>query len=126
MYQVKFKYSLIKDIKTYFEISNQKEWLKEEQIITFNLSFIRFLKIIFNRPKIFFETDIPITCYWVTNGTWGAYEHPNKIIVMPFDLPEDMSLYELIEHEIAHLKYPEADNFNHKEKEEYIENKIKL
>lgn len=125
MYQVKFKYSLIKDIKTCFEIFSKRKWLKEEDIIVFKPSFSRFLKMIFNRPKLVFKSDFPIICYLVTNGTWGAYEHPNKIIIMPFDLPEDMSLHELIEHEIEHLKHPEAESMGQKEKEKYIEDHAK-
>ncbi len=121
MYKIKFKYSLLKDIKTYFEISSKKEWLKKQNIKVFGPSVSRFFKIIFNRPKIVLESDIPVTCYWVTNGTWGAYEDPNKIIIMPFNLPDDMTLSELMKHEIMHLKHPEAEDMDHKEKEKYIE-----
>ena len=52
MYQIKFKYCLIKDIKTYFEMFSQKKWLEEEKIIIFKPSFIRFFKI-----SIFFIHD---------------------------------------------------------------------
>lgn len=125
MYQVKFKYSIIKDIQTFFEISKEKKWLREHDIKVFKPSFLRFLKIIFARPKIKFESDIPVTCYFVSNGSWGSYESPDKIIIMPFDLPDYMSLHELIEHEIEHLKHPEADEMDHEDKEQYIENKTK-
>lgn len=125
MHKVKFKYSITKDIQTFFEILKKRKWLKEHDIKVFRPSFFRFLKIIFARPNIEFESDIPVTCYFVSNGTWGSYESPNKIVIMPFDLPEYMSLHELIEHEITHLKHPEADDMDHEEKERYIENKIK-
>jgi hypothetical protein len=121
MHQVTFKYSLLKDFQNFFEIFGQRKWLKEQGIKFFWPSFFRLIKIIFRRPKIVFSTDIPVVCYFVSNGTWGAYEHPDRIIIMPFDLPEDMTLEELIGHEIAHLKHPEADSLEHAEKEKYID-----
>ena len=121
MYQVKFKYSLIEDIKVAIEIYSKRKWLKENEIIIFKPSILRFFKIIFTVPKISFESDIPVICYWVSNGSWGSYEYPDKIMIMPFDLPEDMSLKELIKHEITHLKHPESEKMEHTEKEKYIE-----
>jgi len=123
MYQVKFKYSFIKDIQTAIEVYRERQWLEKHDIKVFKPSLFRFFKILFKRPKIKIETDIPVVCYWVSNGNWGSYEYPNKIIIMPYDLPEYMDLKELIKHEINHLKYPEAENMSHEEKEEYIENK---
>lgn len=121
MNQINFKYSLVRDIIAIFDVYRQRKLIKDNKIIVFRPSFFRFLRILFFRPKINRSSDIKVNCYWVSHGTWGSYEYPDKIMIMPFDLPEDMSLEELIDHEIDHLKHPEAEEMEHKEKEKYIE-----
>ena len=71
-------------------------------------------------PRIECEPDI--ICYWRDFGTWGMYHsEDNSISICPYEIDKAGGLEEVIKHEIAHLKHPEADNMPHEKKEEYVE-----
>lgn len=70
------------------------------------------------------EIEGDVECYIRTFGPWGMY-HPedNCISICPIDINRAPGgLVGTIEHEITHLKHPEANALEHEKKEEYINN----
>jgi hypothetical protein len=123
MYQVNFKYNLIEDINNYIGCFKARKFLKKNNVVWYGFSLIRFFKIIFNLPKLVYHSDIPITCYWTTMGSNGAYNADKKFIyILPYRLNEvGETLYTIINHEIEHVKHEDdVKNMTHKEKENYI------
>ena len=133
-----YKYNLLKDIKNLLNNLDRKEFFRKEDIIYFPFSFKRFLSILFKHytgkiawPEI--TTSEEIICYVVTSGTWGAYESPNNIYILPWNLEKlnnfnNIGLKELIIHEINHLKLEKEKNFknlSHQEKEQRV-NSMKI
>jgi len=125
---IKYRYSLVRDIKNAIWTINDRKWFKEHSsIVKFWPNPIRWLWLLFwiistKKPNI--ETEESIVCYWVSSGTWGAY-HPDdmSISICPWKLeqcPDDLE--ELIKHEILHLEHPEMDTLEHEKKERLIEN----
>ena len=107
---IKYHYSILEDIKAYLRVVWYWRWLRKERI---QLLWPRPFKI----PKIDYQCDKDITCYWVSGGVWGSYKLPDKIYVCPRGDTE-----RIIKHEIAHLEHEhEVQGMTHSEKEEYIE-----
>ncbi len=97
-------------------------WLEEKKIVAFKPCIFKMIKFWFNLPtgpKI--ETDFPVTCYWLSSGTWGSYTPPDKIFICTRGLK---NIEEVIQHEITHLKYNmDVRGMSHEEKEKYINEK---
>ena len=125
---IKYRYNLKKDIKNAIWTINDRGWFKDHSdIVVFWPNPLRWLWLMLwmmlsKKPNLEYEKDI--TCYWVSSGTWGSY-HPdnNEIRICPWKIKTspDGSVEEVIKHEITHLLHPEADEFEHDEKEKYIE-----
>lgn len=79
-------------------------------------------RLILKKPKgPDIDTDLQITCFWKSCGTWGSYRPPNKIFICPWEIPD---LKQTIEHEIAHLKYfNQTKKMNYNQREKYINSK---
>lgn len=135
---IQYKYNLLKDIKNLLNNHGRKEFFSKEGIIYFPPSFKRFLAILFEYytgkiawPEI--TTSEEMICYVVTSGTWGAYESPNKIFILPWKLEKmeqlnGIDLKGLIEHEIAHLELEgkkDLTGIRHREKEDLVSALIK-
>ncbi|MDP1706518.1 MAG: hypothetical protein Q8L36_01735 [bacterium] len=123
-----YKYDLFQDIKVILHNRRQAVWLKEKNLVVFPFNIFRSLKIIFRwflfrrpvRPVIDFHEDV--FCYWVTAGTWGAYELPNKIFICPENLTPE-KLEDTIKHEIIHIFSEDeirARGMSHEEKESLV------
>ncbi len=82
-----------------------------------------------NRMKVldivkrgFPDVEGGVDCYIRYFGPWGMY-HPedNCISICPIDIHRAPGgLIGTIEHEIAHLRHPEANSMEHEKKEDYI------
>ncbi len=138
---ITYRYSFIEDIKnTIKRIQHFKDnpdfynvWGKKRigrRVIYFPPSFRRWIwtvvwsifgkKPVINMPNI--KTDY--TCYWVSSGSWGDCDVENKILYcMPYAIEKSYpkTLEKLIEHEVTHGEFPEAEKMEHWEKEKYIE-----
>lgn len=125
---IRYKYSLLKDIKNALWTIGDREWFKEHSSITVfwpnPLRWIWFLLWFIFAKKPTIQTENDIICYIVSSGTWGAY-HPDEmaISICPWKISEspDKNMEGIIRHEITHLEHPEADSWEHYEKENYIE-----
>lgn len=118
---ITFKYNLFVDIYNSFITIKEYRWLKKHKLIFFLPNPFLMLKLIFNRPKpLLIDTgDMDIVCYWVSSGTWGSYQPPNKIFICPWNIPD---MEEIIKHEIKHLKYEyKVKNMSHEDKEDFID-----
>ncbi len=122
---------IYKYIKDFYKYDPEEEkFCKENNIVFFkpNKKRVQWLENWlkeFTPPKIDCREDI--ICYWRHFGTWGMY-HPedNSISICPFKIENAPGgLKETIKHEITHLKYPEANTMSHKDKERFINNKLK-
>jgi len=76
-HMIKYHYNFFVDIKTQIEILRELKWLKENNVVFFYSSPWEILKLIFKRPKINYQCEENITCYWVSGGNWGSYYPPN-------------------------------------------------
>ncbi|MFA6396848.1 MAG: hypothetical protein WCW84_12860 [Sulfurimonas sp.] len=77
------------------------------------------LKLIFIRPKIDYQCDKDITCYWKSAGTGGSYFPPDEIYVCPRE--KSYTVEEIVKHEIIHLEHEhEVQGMTHEEKEAYV------
>lgn len=123
MKQIKYKYSLKWDLIWMYRNMKNMRWLTEKRIVVFKPSIFKMVKLWFNMPvgpKI--ETELLVTCYWLSSGTWGSYIPPDKIFICPRGLKD---VVRVINHEISHLKHDEeVQGMSHEEKENYI-NKVK-
>lgn len=118
-----YKYNLLKDIKNALDTTfKDRAFLIENKLKVFWPNPFRWLWLMLNMPKgPSIETKKPITCYWLSCGTWGTYyENENAIGICPWKIEEE-GLRNVIVHEIAHLQHPEAETMPHDKKEEYIE-----
>lgn len=122
---MKYRYSLYEDLKIFLHTRRSMDFFAREGIYVIPWTLKRYIKFLWNfftyeRPDI----DVDMTCYFVSCGTWGAYELPDKVYVCPIDIEYlDITMRELIMHEIAHIKHEDAvQGMTHKEKEEYIDN----
>lgn len=105
-----YKYSLVKELKMIIQNYNNKKYLINKGVVFIDFNFWKFVKlyIYFKRGKL----ELPavnisenVVCYIVSCGTWGAYELPNKIFICLNNLEDlQMSVDELIIHEIVHLR----------------------
>lgn len=118
---------IYKYIEDYFEDDPEAEkFCREHNIVYFKPTPERkawlenWLKTV-KLPVI--ESDPGVICYWRYFGVWGEY-HPkdNSISICPIEIERAGGLEQVIKHELAHLKHPEANNMPHEEKEDYINN----
>lgn len=122
--RVYYKYSLKWDIIWAYRTLLNYRWLKNKGLKFFLPNPIRAIKIILSKPKgpeIDTDLDHPVTCYWITSGTWGSYTPPDKIFICPYKIP---NLKRVIEHEVIHLKYfHDTDLMSHEDKEDFVNRK---
>jgi hypothetical protein len=122
MEQIRYKYSIKWDIIWAFRTVKKLKWLSEKKLAVFKPSLTKTIWLWFHipsGPKI--ETASPITCYWISSGTWGSYTPPDKIFICPRGLKD---IERVIRHEITHLTYnKDVENMSHEQKEEYINQK---
>lgn len=125
---IKYHYNLIEDIKTHVGIWRDMKWLKENKIVIIRPSVFKTISVAFNwwvlkRPKVRFQCEKNIHCYWVSAGNWGSYYPPDKIHICPIKIPD---LERTVQHEITHIIYNEdVQGMTHEQKEAYIESKEK-
>lgn len=123
-----FKYNIIKDIKNALWTIKDYKWFKEHNdIVVFWPNPLRWVWLLIwivftKKPRV--ESKDNIACYWVSSGTWGAYNTKDMSVnICPWKMKQcPDSLEDLIAHEILHLEHPEANDLPHNEKEKYIEN----
>jgi hypothetical protein len=122
MIKLKYKYSLKLDLVWAYRTIKNKKWHEDKNLVIFKPNLFKMIKLWFKKPiPPEIETEFPITCYWISSGTWGSYTPPDKIFICPRGLK---NIKKVIQHEIAHLKYNDiVKDMTHEEKEEYI-NKI--
>jgi hypothetical protein len=122
---VQYKYSILWDIRWAFRTIKNWKWLKDKKLAVFKPKLSKTIWLWFNMPqgpKI--ETDSPVTCYWISSGTWGSYSPPNKIFICPRGLK---NIEKVIRHEITHLAYDhDVVEMSHEQKEGYINRKEKI
>jgi len=125
---IKYRYSLIKDIKNAIWILGDRKWFKNHDVVVFWPNPLRWIWLLFwiifsKKPVI--KADRDIVCYLVSSGTWGAY-HPEEyaISICPWKINQsiDKGIEGVIRHEILHLEHPEGDEMDHAEKEAYVDN----
>ena len=106
----------------YRNIKNMR-WLNEKKLVVFRPSILKIIKLWFTLPTgPDIDVDFPVTCYWLSAGTWGSYAPPDKIFICNRGLKD---IIRVINHEISHLKHNEVvENLSHEEKEAYINQKI--
>jgi hypothetical protein len=101
---IKYRYSLYTDLKAHLDMWRSLRWLKENNIHILYPNPWETLKLIFKQPKIDYQSDKNVTCYWVSAGNWGSYELPNEIWICPREI-NNKRIIEIIKHEIIHLEH---------------------
>lgn len=120
---IQYHYNIIEDIKAHFSMWQKRKWLKENDIVIirpniFNTVSVAFSWWILKRPKVSFQCDKNVHCYWVSAGNWGSYYPPDKIHICPINIP---NLERTIKHEITHILYDQdVQDMTHQEKEAYV------
>lgn len=122
---IKYHYNIIEDIKAHYDFFLSYRWLKEHNIQIIYPNPLNTFKVAFNwwalkSPKINFQCDKEIHCYWVSAGNGGCYWPPDKIWVCPVN---NDAIERTIKHEITHILYEEevqVRKLSHEEKEQYI------
>jgi len=116
---IRYKYNLIVDIQKQVEALRIRRWLRENNVTYIPPNPWETLKLICNRPKIDYQCEDDIDCYWISGGNGGSYYLPNRITVCPRE--KSHTVEEIIKHEITHLKHEsEVQDMTHQEKEAYI------
>jgi hypothetical protein len=119
---ITYKYNLLKDLQIQLEVLLHWRELKKFNVPVYYPNPWETLKLIFIRPKIDYQCDKDITCYWKSAGTGGSYFPPDEIYVCPRE--KSYTVEEIVKHEIIHLEHEhEVQNMTHEEKEAYIESK---
>ena len=119
---IKYKYNLIVDIQRQIEALHLRRWFKENNVTYIPPNLWETLKLIFNRPKVDYQCEENITCYWISGGNGGSYHPPDIITVCPRQ--KSYTAEEILKHEIAHLKYhKDVQGMTQKDKEAYINSK---
>ena len=128
---ITYKYSIREDIKMYKHDKKITDFLEKEDIWVVEFGVIKYLKFLYTYytggfclPQI--DTPFDITCYMMSRGTWGSYQLPNTIQICPLEMENlNMSMEELLEHEITHLLHEkDVQGMTHKEKEDFIESHV--
>ncbi|HBE89958.1 MAG: hypothetical protein A3E37_05390 [Candidatus Andersenbacteria bacterium RIFCSPHIGHO2_12_FULL_46_9] len=116
---IKYRYNLIKDLKNHIDVLMSLRELKKLPVTIHYPNPWETLKLIFIRPKIDYQCDKDITCYWKSAGTGGSYFPPDEIYVCPRET--SYTVEEIVKHEIIHLEHEhEVQGMTHEEKEAYI------
>lgn len=109
---------------------NAKE-LREKNLVVFYPSLTRMISLWFRKPsKLNVDVRYPITCYWISAGTWGAFTPPNEIFICPWKKDGGMysaeELKRVIMHELQHLYFfDETKDMNFTDRENYINQKMR-
>jgi predicted SprT family Zn-dependent metalloprotease len=89
--------------------------------------------LLFKKPKALEDVNVryPITCYWLSAGTWGAFTPPDKIYICPWKKNGGMYTSEELEHVIFHelyhlYYYRETEDMDFKRREEFINKKMSI
>jgi len=129
---LKFKYNFWKDLFWMYKTYISMKELKRKDILVFKPSIKNWIRLWFKKPegKINISVRYPITCYWISSGTWGAFTPPNTIYICPWKKDGGMysvnELKRVIFHELFHLYYyEETKTLTFKEREDYINRKMR-
>ena len=116
---ITYKYNLLADVLWNIRMLFYVRWFEKNKLIYFKPSLRGIINLYTHRPiNPCVKTADDYICYWVSAGTWGAYDLPNKIFICPRNIP---NLEQTIRHEIAHLKYEKKlGGLSFEEKEKYI------
>lgn len=123
MEKIRYRYSLKWDLTWAYRTIKNYRWCRSKGLPIFTPSVLKMIELWICRPvgpKI--ETEFPVTCYWISSGTWGAYTPPDKVFICPRN---QKNIERVIKHEITHLKYnDDVKNMTHEEKEKFINSKM--
>lgn len=129
--KLKFKYSPLIDLRWSLRTLLNGRSLERKGLAVFRPSFSRMLSLWSRRPEaIDVEVEWPITCYWVSAGTWGAFIPPDRILLCPWKKAGGAysaeELRRVIRHELFHLYYyDETKGMSHADREAYVNRKMK-
>ena len=130
-YKLKYKYNFFRDLYWIYQTFKNKDRLLKKKLVVFSPSFKSVFSLWKKRPEeISINTKFPITLYWISSGTWGAFAPPDKIFVCPWKKDGGMysthELKKLILHEITHLYlWEETKYLSFAEREEIVNNRMK-
>lgn len=121
-YFLRYRYSLLVDLRNSWQTWRERGWLKEHNLAYTMPSLYATWKLFRKQPMgTPIETDRPITCFWVSSGTWGSYKVPDCIYVCPWYIEQGGGLERVIHHELLHLKhYDDTKGMDHATKEYFI------
>lgn len=120
---IQYHYSVIEDCKAHYEFIRNFRWLKNNNIEIIYPNPFNTLRVAFSwwalkRPKVSFQCDRNIHCYWVSAGNGGSYWPPDKIWVCPI---RNNMLDRTVKHEVTHILYDQdVQGMTHEEKEAYV------
>ncbi len=116
---IKYRYSLIKDIRWALEYSSKE--MDAYGVVHFAPNLFLWLWTMFwflfaRKPQVEWSG----ICYIRSSGCWGMYHPQFNMSISVCPLGSDNAPYGLkgsIKHEIVHLEHPEWDELPHEEKE---------
>jgi len=124
-----FRYSLFVDLRWLWHTFLNARRLEERGLAVFRPSLWAMATLWLRRPEpADVEVEFPVTCYWISSGTWGAFTPPDRILLCP--RKKDGGFYSadelrrVIRHELFHLYYYEETRaMSHADREAYINRK---
>lgn len=122
-FNLEFKYSFFVDLRIALQTLRELSWLKKNNLAYVMPSFRTMWQLYRHQPiGLPIKTEIPTTCYWVSSGTWGSYELPNRIYICPWYIERGGGMERVIRHELLHLDCHERTlNMDYDSKEAVVE-----
>jgi len=128
---LKFKYTFFQDLRWIYRTFKNRNDLKRKGLIVFYFSPTRMFYLWFKQPiSLHIDVPYPITCYWISSGTWGSYTPPDKIFICPWKkeggVYSSEDLRKVILHELFHLYYHDKiKKLDFQNREKFIQDKIR-
>jgi hypothetical protein len=124
-FDIEYKYSFLVDIRNAWQTLRERRWLEENNLAYGMPSCKTMWRLFRNRPVgVSIKANRPVTCYWVSSGTWGSYEFPDRIYICPWHIEKAGGLERVMRHELLHLEhFNETVGMDYLARELYIDKK---
>ncbi len=129
--KLKFRYSLLADLRWIFRTFRDARGLEEKGLVVFRPSLKNMFSLWRERPgAIDIEVIRPMTCYWISAGTWGAFTPPDRIYICPWKKGGGAytanEMKRTMYHELFHLYYyDDTRDMSFADREAFVNQKMK-